>query len=41
MLKHLAGGLLALSFVTAATAAVKEEPVIYKDGDTTLKGFVV
>jgi len=41
MLKHLAGGLLALSFVTAATAAVKEEPVIYRDGDTTLKGFVV
>jgi len=25
----------------AAQAAVKEEPVTYKDGDTTLKGFVV
>jgi dienelactone hydrolase len=31
---------LALSF-TAAQAAIKEEPVTYKDGDTTLKGFVV
>ena len=31
---------LALSF-GVAHAAVKEEPVTYKDGDTTLKGFVV
>jgi dienelactone hydrolase len=32
---------LALSFGTAAHAAIKEEPVTYKDGDTTMKGFVV
>jgi dienelactone hydrolase len=34
------GTVLALSF-GAAQAAIKEEPVTYKDGDTTLKGFVV
>ncbi|MEO8614264.1 MAG: dienelactone hydrolase family protein [Luteolibacter sp.] len=27
-------------FAGAATAAIKSEPVIYKDGDTTLEGFV-
>lgn len=27
--------------LSAALAAVKEEPVTYKDGDTTMKGFVV
>jgi dienelactone hydrolase len=32
------GLLLALG---AADAAIKEEPVTYKDGDTTMKGFVV
>jgi len=32
---------LAVSLATAAHAAVKEEPVTYKDGATTLKGFVV
>ncbi len=37
----LSGALLALSLATPALAAVKEEPVTYKDGDTTLKGFVV
>jgi dienelactone hydrolase len=37
----LSGALLALSLATPAVAAVKEEPVTYKDGDTTLKGFVV
>jgi len=41
MLKLVTGALLALSTATAAVAAVKEEPVTYKDGDTTLKGFVV
>ncbi|HVL37171.1 MAG TPA: dienelactone hydrolase family protein, partial [Burkholderiales bacterium] len=25
----------------AASAAVREEPVTYKDGDTTMRGFVV
>jgi dienelactone hydrolase len=39
MLKYVAGGLLALSL--SAHAAIKEEPVTYKDGDTTMKGFVV
>jgi dienelactone hydrolase len=34
------GTALALS-LGVAQAAVKEEPVTYKDGDTTLKGFVV
>lgn len=40
MLKWIAGAALALSF-TAAQAAIKEEPVTYKDGDTTMKGFIV
>jgi dienelactone hydrolase len=35
------GALLALCISTAAQAAIKEEPVTYKDGDTTMKGFVV
>jgi dienelactone hydrolase len=35
------GALLALTMCGTALAAVKEEPVTYKDGDTTLKGFVV
>ncbi len=39
-MKHLfTTALLAVSFT--AHAALKEEPVTYKDGDTTLKGFVV
>ena len=33
--------LLALSLATAAHAAIKEKPVTYKDGETTMKGFVV
>src|SRR3954467_2032828 len=37
----LAGALVALSLGTAAHAAIKEEPVTYKAGDTTLKGFIV
>lgn len=40
MRKLIAGAALAASFATAH-AAVKEEPVTYKDGDTTMKGFVV
>ncbi len=40
-MKHwLSGALLALSLGTAQ-AAIKEEPVTYRDGATTLKGFVV
>ena len=37
----LSGALLAVSLAAPALAAVKEVPVTYKDGDTTLKGFVV
>ncbi|HYR34461.1 MAG TPA: dienelactone hydrolase family protein [Burkholderiales bacterium] len=32
---------LALIVAGTAQAAIKEEPVTYKDGDTTMKGFVV
>lgn len=41
MLKQTALALLGLLMGAAAHAAVKEEPVTYKDGDTTMKGFVV
>jgi dienelactone hydrolase len=37
----LSGVLLALSLAVPAQAAIKEEPVTYKDGETTMKGFVV
>ncbi|HZM34407.1 MAG TPA: dienelactone hydrolase family protein [Burkholderiales bacterium] len=36
-----AAGLLAIATTLPGVAAVKEEPVTYKDGDTTLKGFIV
>jgi dienelactone hydrolase len=35
------GALCAMAVVANANAAVKEEAVTYKDGDTTLKGFIV
>src|SRR5689334_19546150 len=35
------GALCALAFAASANAAIKEEPVTYKDGETTMKGFVV
>ena len=41
MKTKLLGALLALSLTTPALAAIKETPVTYKDGETTLKGFVV
>lgn len=41
MLKWTAGALVALLASISAYAAVREEPVTYKDGDTTLKGYVV
>jgi dienelactone hydrolase len=41
MKTRLLGALLALSITAHALAAIKETPVTYKDGDTTLKGFVV
>lgn len=41
MKTQLIGAVLALSLTTPALAAIKEEPVTYKDGETTMKGFVV
>jgi len=41
MHKWIAGASLAFFLVSTAHAALKEEPVTYKDGDTTMKGFVV
>src|SRR5215470_4147873 len=37
----LLGTLFALVITTPVMAAITEEPVTYKDGETTLKGFVV
>jgi hypothetical protein len=37
----MAAALCALAMATNAHAAIKEEPVTYQDGTTTLKGFVV
>jgi len=37
----LLGALVALFMIAPAFAAIKEQPVTYKAGDTTLKGFVV
>ena len=41
MRMQLLGSLLALSIAGPAFAAIKEIPVTYKDGETTMKGFVV
>ena len=41
MRMHLLGALLTLAMTSTAFAATKEEPVTYKDGATTMKGFVV
>jgi dienelactone hydrolase len=41
MRKLIAAGVLALSASLPSYAAVREEPVSYKDGDTSLKGFIV
>jgi len=41
MKTQLLGALLALSITAPALAAIKETPVTYKDGETTMKGFVV
>src|SRR5262245_29142500 len=35
------GALLTLAMTASASATIKEEPVTYKDGEATLKGFVV
>ena len=36
----LVGLLLVLSSATPALAAIKEEPVTYKDGETSMKGVI-
>jgi dienelactone hydrolase len=41
MRNWLIGAAFAASLTTAAHAAVKEQAVTYKDGDTTMKGFLV
>ena len=41
MKAQLLGALLAFSLTAPALAAIKETPVTYKDGETTMKGFVV
>ena len=41
MKTQLLAALLALSITVPAVAAIKETPVTYRDGRTTLKGFVV
>jgi dienelactone hydrolase len=35
------GALCAVAMIGNANAAIKEEPITYKDGETTMKGFVV
>jgi dienelactone hydrolase len=37
----MAAAICAIAIVTSANAAIKEEPVTYTDGQTTMKGFVV
>jgi dienelactone hydrolase len=41
MRTNIIGALCAIAMVASAHAAVKEEPVTYTDGETTMKGFVV
>src|SRR5712691_10063815 len=41
MHRLMTGALLALSFSLPGQAAIREEAVSYKDGDTVMKGFVV
>jgi hypothetical protein len=35
------GAICAIAMVASANAAIKEEPITYTDGETTMKGFVV
>src|SRR5438552_18428644 len=39
--RSIVGALFAVAVSAPAGAAIREEPVTYKDGDTTMKGFVV
>jgi dienelactone hydrolase len=38
---NIVGALCAIAMVASAHAAVREEPITYTDGETTMKGFVV
>jgi len=35
------GALCAIGMAASANAAIREEPVTYTDGETTMKGFVL
>src|SRR5438094_8322523 len=41
MYRWIGAAVVALSLAGTARAAIKEQPVTYKDGETTMKGFVV
>ena len=41
MRTNIVGAFFAIAMVASANAAIKEEPVTYTDGETTMKGFVV
>ena len=41
MRTNVVGALFSMAMVASASAAVREEPVTYTDGETTMKGFVV
>jgi len=41
MRANIAGALCAIAMITSANAAIREEPVTYLDGETTMKGVVV
>src|SRR5215471_2161873 len=41
MRTNIVGALCAIALVTSANAAIREEPLTYSDGETTMKGFVI
>ena len=41
MRTNIVGAFCAIAMVASANAAIREEPVTYTDGETTMKGFVV
>src|SRR5215472_2506921 len=41
MRTNIVGALCAIAMITSANAAIREEPVTYTDGETTMKGFIV
>jgi hypothetical protein len=38
---NMVGAICAIAMIGSASAAIREEPVTYTDGETTMKGFVV